>query len=59
MEYTRYVWDSTVWFLFFLVSEVYAVKWKDVKEVLRDVFLFAIVLVNGGEKKAHKIFVCT
>ena len=45
MEYARYVWDATVWFVFFLVSEVYTAKWKDVKEVLWDVFLFAIVLV--------------
>ena len=45
MEYARYVWDATVWFVFLLVSEVYTAKWKDVKEVLRNVFLFAIMLV--------------
>ena len=45
MEYARYVWDTTIWFVFLLVSKVYAAKWKDVKEILRDVFLFAIVLV--------------
>ena len=45
MEYTRHVWDTTIWFVFFLVSKVYAAKWKYVKEILRDVFLLAVVLV--------------
>ena len=45
MKYARYVWDTAVWFVFLLVTKIYAAKWKYVKEILRDVFLLAVVLV--------------
>ena len=42
---SRYVRDTTIWLVFFLVSQVYAAKWENVEEIIRGVFLFAVMLV--------------